>query len=279
MTDFADCLQTRSEDGSDFVRALDRAADPDRGEALLIAPPSSMVQAAADRIRGAVLSHHLKPGERLLETEVAGRLGVSRGPLREAFKALEAEGLIEVRRGRGRGTFVVSPSPDEFAQMVVLRAQLEGAAARLIAGDARPPLAPLRALQSELTHAVNRNDTDASREIVWRLHETMVRMAGNRFLLQAWLPLSHLVRLFMYAYDVYVRDLGAVARANAAFVRVLEAGDPDEAEAVLRSLLLHHGYAMIGRDVPPSLRGCVSRFVREDGTVERVCGPGEGNRT
>jgi GntR family transcriptional regulator, trigonelline degradation regulator len=82
----------------------------------------------ADRIRSAILNGTYAPGERLKETEVAKNLGVSRTPVREAFRALEAEGLIELLAGRGAR--VRSFSPEDVQMIHEIRSVLEGKVAR-----------------------------------------------------------------------------------------------------------------------------------------------------
>lgn len=61
----------------------------------------TLPEVLAERITEAILSGVLKPGARIIESQLARELGISRGPLREALKTLEVNGLIEYRKGRG----------------------------------------------------------------------------------------------------------------------------------------------------------------------------------
>jgi DNA-binding GntR family transcriptional regulator len=91
----------------------------------------------AEEIRGAILSGHFKPGDRLIEDRLAEEFGVSRNPIREAMRTLASEGLIEVTARRG--AVVTSLSAQEAQELLEVRATLEAANARL-ASRRRDPL-------------------------------------------------------------------------------------------------------------------------------------------
>src|SRR5438477_9433205 len=90
----------------------------------------SLAEDAADRIREQILGGGFRQGEHLVESRIAQQLNVSRGPVREAFKLLRAEGLLEEEPRRG--TFVVRLSSSDVSEIYGLRAAIEGRAARLI---------------------------------------------------------------------------------------------------------------------------------------------------
>src|ERR1700744_3758479 len=96
-----------------------------------LAPQRSLSAVVADRVVEAMRSGVLGPGERIVEATLARQLGVSRGPLREALKALAADHLVD--RRHNRGTFAAQITPEQALQMVTMRAALEGLAARLVA--------------------------------------------------------------------------------------------------------------------------------------------------
>ena len=88
-------------------------------------------EAVTDEIRDMIRSGALQPGERLLEDRLAEELGVSRNPVREAIRALEATGLVEVIPRRG--AYVATLEADRAAELLELRSVLEAYAARLAA--------------------------------------------------------------------------------------------------------------------------------------------------
>jgi DNA-binding GntR family transcriptional regulator len=92
---------------------------------------SSLHNRVIAELRQAILSGQLRPGERLVETQLADELGVSRNPVREAIRALASEGLIEVTARRGAS--VVTMTDQEARETIEVRALLEGQNARLAA--------------------------------------------------------------------------------------------------------------------------------------------------
>lgn len=86
---------------------------------------------AYDTVRGWILGGQFQPGQRLLEEELAQRVGVSRTSVRDSLRRLEADGLV--RTEKNRGTFVLQLRTDEVDEVFQLRALLEGHAAALAA--------------------------------------------------------------------------------------------------------------------------------------------------
>ena len=80
-------------------------------------------------LRQAILTGELKPGERLMEIHLADKLGVSRTPVREAFRQLELEGLIQIVPNRG--AYVTGITAKDVKDIYMIRSLLEGLCARL----------------------------------------------------------------------------------------------------------------------------------------------------
>ena len=94
----------------------------------------STAEIVADRIRAAIMRGTFAPGTQLGEVDLANRLGVSRGPLREAMQRLVAEGLL--RSERHRGLFVRELGPDDVRDVYLARTAVERAAAlKVLEGD------------------------------------------------------------------------------------------------------------------------------------------------
>ncbi len=92
---------------------------------------ASLGQLATDSLRSAILSGQYQPGERLVEDRLSIEMGVSRVPIREALRQLATEGLVTVQPRRGASVAEVSPAV--AADLVEVRATLEGLNARLAA--------------------------------------------------------------------------------------------------------------------------------------------------
>jgi phosphonate utilization transcriptional regulator len=128
-----------------------------------------------------ILGGELAPGAKLIETDIAAELGVSRGPVREAFRALEQASLV--RTEKNRGVFVRQVSLEEANEIYEVRAALEGLIGRLAARRIRPgQVEKIRAVVKKM-HAVGRaRDAAAYYPLNVEFHELLVEAAGNRAL-------------------------------------------------------------------------------------------------
>jgi DNA-binding GntR family transcriptional regulator len=137
----------------------------------------SLRERIVERLRDAILAGDLPAQTRLREPELARRLAVSRTPLREAIRQLEAEGLVAtVPRG---GTFVTAVTAQDLEETYAIRAVLEGLAARQAAARVNAVRATeLRALLDEL--AQKTGNYRVYHEAAGRFHEAIFELAGNR---------------------------------------------------------------------------------------------------
>lgn len=136
---------------------------------------SSVVQSELERM---ILSGELPPGEKLTEVALAARLGVSRGPLREAFRMLEEAGLV--RTEKNRGVFVRDLPVEEAIEIFDLRAAMdELVGRRLAAGIAPAALKEIRGLVDQMEHAVKAKDAHHYHLLNLRFHDRLVELAGN----------------------------------------------------------------------------------------------------
>lgn len=135
----------------------------------------SLVQRELTRL---ILAGALRAGEKLNEVEVARRLGVSRGPVREAFRALEASGLVRLEKNRG--VFVREVTLAEADEIFELRALLDGHAGRRAAERAtRADVDALGDIVDRMARAVGDGDADAYFDLNLAFHDRIVALAGN----------------------------------------------------------------------------------------------------
>ena len=136
---------------------------------------SSVVQSELERM---ILSGELPPGEKLTEVALAARLGVSRGPLREAFRMLEEAGLV--RTEKNRGVFVRSLPVEEAIDIFDLRATMEEFVGRRLAESITPAaLKEVRALVEQMEQAAKAKDAHSYHLLNLRFHDRAVELAGN----------------------------------------------------------------------------------------------------
>ncbi len=160
--------------------------DPDylsraRPTALEILQNQSLTMLVRKEIERMIVGGELGAGAKLSENALAVKLGVSRGPVREALRALEQTGLVRVEKNRG--VFVRQISLEEADEIYEVRAALEGLIGRLAARRCRPEqIEKIRAVVKKM-HAIGRSqDAEAYYPLNVQFHELLVEAAGNRAL-------------------------------------------------------------------------------------------------
>jgi DNA-binding GntR family transcriptional regulator len=132
----------------------------------------------ADRLRDAITRGAFPPGAQLGEVDLAARLGVSRGPLREAMQRLVQEGLL--RGERHRGLFVVELGLADVHDIYAARLVVEQAAAGMILRAGRPEAVPaLTEAQQAIVAAAASGDPVRLADADQQFHTTLVRMSGS----------------------------------------------------------------------------------------------------
>jgi DNA-binding GntR family transcriptional regulator len=191
-----------------------------------------------ERLRALILTGEYGPDERLIEEQLAERLGVSRTPVRQALTMLEAEGLVEI--APNRGATVCSFSIEDVWDIYDLRAVLEGHAARRAAGRIeRRELKRLQELAVEMEGLPGRFD-DHEEEIRvlvalnQEFHDTIVQASCNR-------RLEHLINrtveipLMFKAFFWYTPHERTISNHfHRQILKSLERGDADRAEIIMR---------------------------------------------
>ena len=142
---------------------------------------SSLGKQVADQLRRAILSARHKPGERLIEDRLSEEMGVSRMPIREALRALAAEGLVDVQPRRGASVAAISPAVAR--DLVEVRATLEGLNARLAARHREPLIVTeLGAVLDEGNVAARSGNVDALARLNGAFHDKLAQAGRNTIL-------------------------------------------------------------------------------------------------
>jgi len=178
-------------------------------------------QVVARQIRDAIGAGSLRPGERLVETDIAAGLGVSKTPVREALRELEAEGLVVIVPGRG--SFVREMSAADIRDIAMLRATLEGLALRL--AIQRGPDPDWNSSLREALEAM-RAATDPSQlnDAHAHLHRLLSDRSGSARLSSMLEALRVQVKTFLSFVDL-LYDPAAMADDHAELVDAVERGD------------------------------------------------------
>ena len=191
-----------------------------------------------ERLRGLILTGEYGPEERLIEEQLAQRLGVSRTPVRQALTMLEAEGLVEI--APNRGATVCSFSIEDVWDIYDLRAVLEGHAARRATGRIEGgELERMRKLAGEMEGLAGRFDDheDEIRVLValnQEFHGTIVEASRNRRL-QRLINRTVEIPLMFKAFFWYTPHERAISNQyHRRILEALEKGDADRAEISMR---------------------------------------------
>jgi phosphonate utilization transcriptional regulator len=173
--------------------ATERTVDANHPISLLQANSlPTLVQRELERM---ILAGDLAAGEQLREVEVAAMLGVSRGPVREAFRALEESGLVRLEKNRG--VYVRQISVREADEIYEMRAILDEFVGRRLAEIATPlQIRELRQMVVQMEAASSRNDVDAYLAANVDFHDRLVELAGNGKLLLVYRRLVNELHLF-----------------------------------------------------------------------------------
>lgn len=203
-------------------------------------------------IREGILEGRYPPEERLPEETLAAELGVSRTPVREALRRLYGDGFVEFTPNQGAR--VVAWTRAELDELFELRALLEGFAASLAAKYITPQQCErLRELADDMQrhNAVLHPDLDRIGELNAEFHDVVLAAARAKLLgsLLANVKLLSLMHQTFHQYSPQqlTRSLGH----HQELVSALEGGDPDWAEAVMRSHVLGARNALLRTDSGP----------------------------
>ena len=182
-------------------------------------------------IMEAIEAGHFKPGDRLVEAELAERFGVSRTPVREALQRLETQSMVT---RDGRSLIVASLDHNQLSELYAVRTELEGLAARLAARHATDEeMHVLRMMVTEDRALLGRDPRLLSRANK-RFHKQIHLASHNRFLVQQ-LDLVHRSMALMAttSFAAEGRDGPALAE-HEKIVAAIEARDGDAAYAALK---------------------------------------------
>lgn len=179
----------------------------------------------ADQLRSAIMYGSLSPGSQMGEAELATRLGVSRGPLREAMQRLVQEGLLHSEPHRG--LFVTSLEPEDVQDIYLARLAVERAACeRIVRAHRVEGVAELTAAQVRIVSAAEGADPVDLTEADQEFHETLVRVSGSPRLQRMAQTLLVEKRMCLTALQgKYSADAEALVQEHQGIVDAIESGD------------------------------------------------------
>jgi phosphonate utilization transcriptional regulator len=197
-------------------------------KAIAVLRSASLSSAAQQEIERMILGGELQPGEKLTEMALSERLGVSRGPIREAFRMLEEAGLL--RQEKNRGVFVRDIAPDEAAEIYDLRAAMDELVGRRLAEQVSEAQAKaLTKVVEQMERAARARDADAYYRLNLQFHDLLVEYAGNRKLASIYRKLVKVLALARRRNLTRAQVLPQSAAEHRSILAAIVARDPEAA--------------------------------------------------
>lgn len=196
-----------------------------------LSPGKPIERSLGDRVylelKQLILDGKYRAGERIRESDVTSGLGVSRTPVREAFRRLQSEGLLTFEAQRG--VVVAELDRQEVAELYAMRQHMEGFAARCAAQHATE--SEIEALQYilEQTRVVD-DEIHQFNQINWELHNAIYAAAHNRFLIRAFNALSNSMSLLQGAKYIPPGRPEILYEEHRQIVEAIKARDPEAAD-------------------------------------------------
>ena len=196
-----------------------------------VARPAPLRQAVYDTLAELIANGTLRPGQHLVESDLAEYLGVSRQPIREALQRLQGDGWVELRPAHG--AFVHTPTEEEVVQLLGVRSVLEaysayGAAQHATAAD----IARLRELQAAGEAALSADDPRSLVDANAAFHSCIAAISGNKVLAAL---ISQVERRVRWSYTPIARPRGEEAwTEHASLIAAIADGDAEGAQRLMR---------------------------------------------
>ena len=198
---------------------------------------NSLTMAVQQEVERAILAGEYVPGSKLNEAALALKLGVSRGPVREAFRMLDEAGLV--RTEKNRGVFVRNIPIDEAIEIFELRATMEELVGRRLAASMAPEQQQeIEALVHAMEESVKNRDSHSYHLLNLQFHDALVDFAGNRKLSVLYRRLINELSLFRRMNLAAVGALPTSAGEHRAILKAIAGGDAAGAGAAMRQHVL-----------------------------------------
>jgi DNA-binding GntR family transcriptional regulator len=211
----------------------------------------SVREQVADALREAVVSGDLRPGERLGQERLCALYGVSPGPVREALRQLESEGLVE--HFPNRGTFVLDVSEEELSRVLIpVRIVLESEAFKRTARNLSDhDVMRLETHIADMEAGAAKADMGLINEADHRFHEYVLAASGLRHTLQLWRSISPRLRVQFARLAPRHERLSDIAEEHRALLHALRLGDPASIDDALEEHISQSAQELLRQPPPP----------------------------
>lgn len=183
-----------------------------------------------DDLRRLIIGGQLEPGTHLVEGALAERFDVSRGPVRDALRQLEAEGLVESRR---RGVFVKGFTRDDLAELYSLREAIESLALSLAIGREDTDWSAAEAAVIRMTEAAQGRDLEELAMADLDFHTELYKLSGHSRVWKIWEQFRPTMKAVFSVGNSPDRDLVGLARTHERILEEARRGNAAQAQELL----------------------------------------------
>jgi len=205
----------------------------------------TMTQIALENIREAIEKGILKPGMRIIESQLSNELGMSRFSIREALCYLEKEGLIQTIPFKG--VTVAHITPNDIKDLMMVRCALEELAIQLAIQQMDSD--KIKVLESIMNRMENALDSNSEEDILnadLRFHQSICEFSQNGRLLNAWMPLASQIRVCLKLEYPLFQTAKEFVSTHIPLLEVIVSGHQQKAIQLIRD----HIYGSLNRIIP-----------------------------
>jgi DNA-binding GntR family transcriptional regulator len=204
----------------------------------------SLSDQAAAILRRAILNGQFKPGAELNETDLAEQLGTSRGPIREALRILNTEGLAETVPYHG--TRVRSFTLKDIEELYSMRVLMETfAVRRIIDKQDNDGIAALRTHYEGMVAAAAENDFQKLNELDRTFHDSLIATSDHKLMKSLWQMVAMRVQQIMALNNRRISDLHQIATNHLLIIEQIEAGETEIACSLLEDHIVTAGDVLV----------------------------------
>ncbi|QSE91550.1 GntR family transcriptional regulator [Rhodococcus pseudokoreensis] len=209
-------------------------------------PSPRLASAVVDALRESLATGAFRPGQRIAEQPLATRLGVSRGPIRDALKILAEDGLIELEPHRG--AYVPLPTPRDVYDTYTARGPLGALLLRRVATNGSSRLTAAKDALDDLVRHAEMHDVAGTGDADIRWQDALAAAADMPRIEKMFVRLSLQLRMFVSILGLeYAYSVDEIVADDTAIMRALEAQDPEEVTRLWRRKIDNAVTYMVGQ--------------------------------
>jgi DNA-binding GntR family transcriptional regulator len=200
----------------------------------------SLAMEVYQHLKEGIMNGSLAPGTRLLEIEIAGQMEVSRAPVREALRMLEADRLVDFQISQG--AYVRKLDKDEIWEIYTARSLIEGYVAGLAAKKAgSADIKRLKQALSTVLAAAESGDFSATVAEDFEFHRLIWEISGHRLFYETLTRLENQIHMFMTAQAPLFAHLSDSVKEHAEIVKAIATGDSETASSTIQTHITEAG--------------------------------------